>query len=105
MEQRNKSIGYLAPQYWNAKGCKECPIANEINKVLDVFKEKAKYIEQPEWYVKGACMYFTYNEDYYAIGHRNIDTSPEIFGRLACDLEDALYEIGAYDMYYAGMLD
>ena len=50
-------------------------------------------------------MYFTYNEDYYAIGHRNIDTSPEILGRLACDLEDALYGIGAYDMYYAGMLD
>lgn len=104
-QKRNKSIGYHAPQYWHAKSYSDCPDIEKINRVLDVFKEKAKHTEEPDWYVKGACLYFTYNDDYYEMGPGSIDTTPEIFDRLSRELEDALYEIGAYDMFYGGMID
>ena len=105
MEQRNKSIGYHAQQYWNAKSYLDCPDIEKINRVLDVFKEKAKHTETPEWYVKGACLYFTYKGDYYAVGPGSIDATAEIFDCLSDELEDALYEMGAYDMFYGGMID
>ena len=105
MVKRNKTIGYHAPQYWHAKSYHDCPDIQKINRVLEVFKEKAKHTKEPDWYVKGACLYFTYDDDYYAMGPGSIDTTPEIFDRLSRELEDALYEIGAYDMFYGGMID
>lgn len=105
MAKRNKTIGYHAPQYWHTKSYRDCSDIEKINRVLEVFKEKAKHTEEPDWYVKGACLYFTYNDDYYEMGPGSINTTPEIFDRLSRELEDALYEIGAYDMFYGGMID
>ena len=76
-----------------------------INEVLKEFTIKAHNVEEPDWYVKGACLYFTYDEEYYAIGPTSINTTAEIFDRLSRLLEDALYDAGAYDMFYAGMID
>ncbi len=103
--ERNKRIGYLAPQYWDAKSYLDCPDSGELNRVLEEFKRKAKSKERPCWHVKNACLYFTYHDTCYVLGHGSMDTTPEIFECLIDELEDALYEIGAYDMFYAGMMD
>jgi len=104
-ENRKKNIGYLAPQYYDAQSYIECPNIMAINEVLKEFTIKAQNMAEPDWYVKGACLYFTYDEVYYVIGPTCIDTTAEIFDRLSFQLEDALYDAGAYDMFYAGMID
>lgn len=103
--KERKSIGYHAQQYWEAKSYLDCPNIKRIETALDKFRERARNTEPPSWYVKGACLYFTYNGDYYVMGPGSIDVTPEIFDCLSRALEDALYDIGAYDTFYAGMID
>lgn len=102
---KRKSLGYRARQYWDAKDYMACPNIEAINKVLLRFRERAKTVNEPNWYVKGACLYFTFSEEFYEIGCTSIDSTPEIFDVLSSELEDALYEVGAYDMAYIGLID
>ena len=99
---RRKDIGYLAPQYYHI-GTSEYP--PEIDRLLDGFAAEAAHIEQPGWYVKYAAVYFAYQGKYYVVGPGRLDCSGEVFERLADDIIDRLYEMGAYDMFYSGMMD
>ena len=105
MSEKKKSIGYHAPQYHNAKEYGECRHIEKINAVMMEFSLKAIKTERPDWYVKGAELFFTYEDEYYVIYPSDLGTSSEVFDRLSRDLEDALYEAGAYDMFYGGMMD
>ena len=99
----NKMIGYVAPQYWNGtNSLSEIP---EFSPLFDEFTEIAKRTEMPPWYVKYAVLYFTYKGKYYSVGPGRFDTDPRIFDHIVNDLIDRMYEMGAYDMAYSGMLD
>lgn len=99
---RRKNIGYLAPQYYHVDTSEYPP---EIDRLLDGFTAEAAHIEQPDWYVKYAAVYFTYQGKHYVVRPGRLDCSGEVFERLADDMIDRLYELGAYDMFYSGMLD
>lgn len=101
----NKSIGYLAPQYYEAKPYSYYGNIEAVNIVLIKFAMLAKFVEEPDWYVKGAALYFTYGNEFYVIEPGCVDTTAGRFDRISRELEDALYEVGAYDMFYAGMMD
>jgi len=66
---------------------------------------KARNTSEPEWPVKGADLYYTYRDRYYHVGPEHFGCSGEVFEVLSDELIDALYEAGARDMFYAGMLD
>ena len=104
-ETHKKSIGYLAEQYWeiSRNGCSEEP--QEFTALFDEFKRDAKGIEQPCWPVKRAAVYYTYKGKCYNTGPWRMDCTEEVFEILADSLIDRLYELGAYDMFYSGMLD
>ncbi len=55
--------------------------------------------------MKNAILYFTYEENVYYISGNSIDSSGEIFDSLSKRIEDELYFVGTYDMFYAGMID
>lgn len=102
---KKKNIGYVAPQYYNAKEYMECPNNETINEVLKVYTIEAKSMEQPIWYEKYVSLYFTYEDECYVIGPDSIETTPEIFMCLSDKIIDSLYKVGAYEMYCSGMLD
>ncbi len=98
---RNKSIGYLAPQYHKAKAYTDYENIEAINNVLKVYTIKAQSVSEPDWYVKNADLYFTYEEEHYVINSYSINTTSEIFDCVSKEMIDSLYEAGAYDMFYA----
>lgn len=101
--ETKKTIGYQAPQYFHTSGNpKDIP---EVKQILDEFTEIAKNKELPQWYVKNAALYFTYEGQYYKIGPGDLKTDSRIFDGLCHLLIDRLYEIGAYDMFNACMPD
>ena len=101
--ERKKKIGYLASQYYKIEtSLKELP---QFENLFDEFAEKAKHTAQPCWYVKGATLYFTYKEKYYEVWPGRLDCTGEVFEELVDELIDRMYELGAYDMFYAGMMD
>ncbi len=104
-EVHNKEIGYLAPQYYDIErhGCSEEP--PELTALFDEFLETAKQTAQPCWPVKQAAVYYTYKGKCYETGPWRMDCTQEVFEVLSDKLIDRLYELGAYDMFYAGMLD
>ena len=55
--------------------------------------------------MKGATLYFTYKEKYYEVWPGRLDCTGEVFEELVDELIDRMYELGAYDMFYAGMMD
>ena len=55
--------------------------------------------------MKYAAVYFTYQGKHYVGRPGRLDCSGEVFERLADDMIDRLYKLGAYDMFYSGMLD
>lgn len=103
----NKTIGYFASQYRND------PIAvdrdtdglDAICRMLDGYIDRVKNSWQPEWYVKNAAIYFTYDGKYYVVYPARLHTSSEIFERFANSVIDDLFALGAYDIFYSGMLD
>ena len=107
MNMRNKSIGYLADGYFRdtIHVSNDIEGISAINKMLDRYVEKAKETKQPEWHVKYAAIYFTYEDKYYVIYPSRLSTSSEIFENLADSIIDDLFDLGAYDMFYSGMLD
>ena len=101
--EKKKTIGYQAPQYFHISGNPED--IPEVKRILEEFTEIAKNEVIPQWYVKNAALYFTYEGKYYMIGPGNLKTDSRIFDGLCHRLIDRLYEIGAYDMFDACMLD
>ncbi len=105
IEGKNKTIGYLAPQYYDVydNGCSDEP--EEFTALFDEFKEAAVGIAQPCWPVKRASICYTYKGKYYQVDPWRLDCTQEVFEMLEGSLTDRLYDLGAYDMFYTGMLD
>lgn len=101
----NKKTGYLHQKYWHPKNYTDSMHIPAINDFIPKYAEKAKQIEKPDWYAKYAGLYFTYDGEAYALYPGDINTSAEIFAILEDDFADDLYNIGAYDIYCAGMID
>lgn len=101
--QRAKQVGYLLEEYYYiTTDISEIPWMGAL---IDKFREEARHTAQPPWYVKFASIYFTYQDRFYEIHYGHLNTSQEIFEVLANDIIDCLYEHGAYNMFYGGMLD
>ena len=101
--EKKKRIGYLAEQYRDVRYKDELP--PELDGVFDKFKRKAQNVHEPCYLVKGAQIFFTYNKNYYQVSQWRLSCSEEVFELLADELIDSMYELGAYDMFYAGMID
>ena len=103
--ERKKTIGYRHQKYWDAASYSDTNHIPAINDILKKYKEKAKTTPVPDWYVKWAALYFTYEEETYVIGAGDISAEPEVFDVLEREITEDLYLVGAYDMFYAGMMD
>ena len=101
--ERKKTIGYLAPQYWDVRYKEELPHA--FDKLFDRFKKRAQNVQEPCYFVKGAQIFFTYEGNYYQVSPWRLSCSEEVFELLEADLIDAMHKLGAYDMFYAGEID
>ena len=101
----NKTIGYVAPQYYDVymSRCSEEP--PELTALFDEFKREAQNISQPCWPVKNATVLYTYKGKCFVVDPWRMDCTQEVFEKLARSLIDRMYELGAYDMFYTGMLD
>ena len=102
---KEKTIGYRHPKYADAVDYTSVRHIPALNTLLLSYSEKAKSAKVPNWYVKGAALYFTYDENAYVIWPADLGTSSEVFDTLERALTDDLFAIGAYDMFYAGMMD
>ena len=104
-ETHKKTIGYLAQQYWEIErnGCSGEPAA--LTPLFDEAREAAQEIDQPCWPVKHATIYYTYEGKCYSTGPWRMDCTQEVFEVMADTLIDHMYKLGAYDMFYSGMLD
>ena len=102
---KNKKIGYRHEKYWNPKKYAKTKHIPAINSLIQTYTEIAKKEEEPDYYVKYSCLYFTYDEEAYVIYPCDIDTSGEIFDVLSNKFSDDLYNAGAYDIFYNGDID
>ena len=102
---KEKTIGYRHAKYEGAVDYTSAGHIPAINTLLQSYREKARSAKAPDWYVKGAALYFTYEEKAYVIHPADLGTSSEVFDTLERALTDDLFAIGAYDMFYAGMMD
>ena len=101
--ERKKTIGYLAPQYWNIRYKDDLPPA--FDKLFDRYKRRAQHVHEISYLIKGAQIFFTYEGKYYQVSPWRLSCSAEVFELLEADLIDSMYKLGAYDMFYAGMID
>lgn len=101
--EKKKRIGYLAEQYHDVRYKDDLP--PEFEGLFDKYKKKAQKVHEPCYQVKGAQIFFTYNNYYYQVSPWRLACSGEVFEILSDDLIDAMYTLGAYDMFYAGMVD
>ena len=100
---RRKTIGYLQPKYYHiTERADSIPAVREL---IQEYTEKAKHMRGLPYFIKYAALYFTYRGKCYCIHPGTLDTSNEVFERLERELTDRLYALGAYDMFYSGMLD
>ena len=102
---KNKKIGYKHEKYLHPKKYADTKHIPAINSLVQTYTEEASKIEQPDYYVKGVALYFTYEEEAYVIYPYEINTSGEIFEILEDKFADDLYNIGAYDIFCDGMID
>ncbi len=100
---KEKRIGYFAAQYDREYIKSGYPDA--LSDLIKEFSIKAKEISEPAWYEKRAKLYYSYNEKSYAITPEILDCSGEALSMLSNEMIDRMYELGAYDMYYAGQID
>ena len=98
----NKTIGYQAPQFRNAKSILE--LGNEFLELVEEFKIKARQ-QCASWPEKYAGLYFMYEGEPYYVGTGALACEDEEFVMIERELTDRLYELGAYEIFYAGMLD
>ncbi len=97
--------GYLPPKYYTPNRYYDSMHISSINNLLLKYKEIARYVKQPDWYVKGVALYFTYDKEVYVIYPWDMGISREIFEILSNRLADDLYTLGAFDIHYTGELD
>lgn len=102
---KEKTIGYRHAKYAAAVDYASTMHIPALNTLLLSYSEKAKSAKAPIWYVKGAALYFTYDEKAYVIHPADLGTSSEVLDTLERTLTDDLFALGAYDMFYAGMMD
>ena len=102
---KQKKIGYQHQKYWNAKNYSDFGHIRPINRLLRRYRRMARRTPQPEWYIKYASLSFSYGEDAFVLYPQSIDATGEVFGLLVNSLIDDLYTLGAYDMFYGGMMD
>ncbi len=107
---KKKSCGYLMSKYMDHSICIVCCDAPHtgipsVDAVLDQFEETAKTTRIPEWDIKYAALYFTFDEQVYRISPSRFNQCDAAFELLVNDLIDALWNVGAYDMFYSGMMD
>ena len=93
----------VAEQYHDVRYKDDLP--PEFEGLFDKYKKKAQKVHEPCYQVKGAQIFFTYNNYYYQVSPWRLACSGEVFEILSDDLIDAMYTLGAYDMFYAGMVD
>ena len=101
--EKKKTIGYLAPQYRDIRYKDDLPPA--FDKLFDKYKRRAQHFQEPCYFVKGAQIFFTYEDNYYQVSPWRLSCSAEVFELLEADLIDAMHKLGAYDMFYAGEID
>lgn len=101
--EKKKTIGYLAQQYWDVRYKDDLP--PEFDELFDRFKRIAQHVKEPCYPIKGAQIFFTYEGNYYQLSPNRLSCSQEVFELLEADLIDSMYKLGAYDMFYAGMMD
>ena len=101
--ERKKTIGYLAPQYLDVRYKDDLP--PELDKLFDRYKRRTQHFQEPCYFVKGAQIFFTYEDNYYQVSPWRLSCSAEVFELLEADLIDSMYKLGAYDMFYAGIID
>ncbi|RKM55494.1 hypothetical protein D6853_07985 [Butyrivibrio sp. X503] len=100
---KEKCIGYLAPQYYNDKIQPGHPAV--FDELLKEFTVKAQEIPQPCWFDKGSELFYSYEGKSYSIFPGMLDCSGEVLAIIKDELIDRMYELGAYEMFYAGMPD
>ena len=97
-----KEIGYLAPQYYHPASITE--LGPAFQALVEEFRIKAREAK-PDWYEKGACVYFMYEGKAYCVGPGTLDSDSDHVACIAGELINALYALGAYEMFYSGMMD
>ena len=105
----DKTIGYMAEKYWeigiNNRFRRESGEPDEFGEMFDRYRKKAAGEKQPEWYVKGAAVYYTYKDEVYVVKPGRLACSNEVFECLSDGLIESMYKLGAYDMFYSGEMD
>ena len=102
---KSKKIGYQHQKYWHPKSYVAFMHVPAINDLIPKYVERARNTNEPDWYAKDVALYFTYEDEAYALYPSNIHASPEVFELLENDFADDLYDVGAYDIYCSGMMD
>lgn len=100
--KRAMTIGYQAPQFKGAQSILK--LGPAFRALADEYRIKARE-SKPEWYEKYACIYFMYEGKPYLIGPGTLDTDDHHFACIERELIRDLYRLGAYEMFYAGMMD
>jgi len=100
---KQKTIGYQAPQYYHDQIQPGYPEVFEG--LFQEFALKAQKTPEPCWNVKFAEVLFMYEGKAYSVRPGNLKCSVEVFEVLSNELIDRMYELGAYEMFYGGMLD
>lgn len=106
---KKKNCGYVMQKYQA-----HCIIIDDdkphtgipaVDAILDRFEEMAETTRTPEWDIKYAVLYFTFDEQTYRVFPSRFSQSGAEFGLLVNRVIDALWDVGAYDMFYSGMMD
>lgn len=98
----NKTIGYQAPQFRGAKSILE--LGDEFIELVEEFKIKARQ-QCASWPEKYAGLYFMYKGEPYYVGTLELVCYDGEFVMIERELTDRLFELVAYEMFYAGMMD
>ena len=105
----DKEIGYMADKYReigiNNRFRRESGEPEGFTEMFDRYKKWAAEMKQPEWYVKGAAVYYTYKDEVYVVKPVRLACSNEVFECLSDGLTESMYKLGAYDMFYSGEMD
>ena len=101
-ENKIKMLGYRAPQYQGARPITE--LGEVFNGLIREFSIKAR-ATNPSWAEKWAGVLLMYEGKPYSIGPAELRCDDSQFAMVSNELMDKLYECGAYEMFYTGMLD
>lgn len=97
-----KNLGYCSPLFNQKESARV--LGKDFNDLIDKYKEiaKTRYASWPEKY---ASLSFMYKGKPYYIGKTELECDDMQFVMVERDLTAELYRLGAYDVFYTGMLD